>query len=137
MQHHRRKARALAILAAGAMVLASLLVLRHETLVAHVRDRATGAVHHGQALADLHAQGEGGLAPQHLHGLDVEHHPDTGSCPLHQGLAASTILPSAPHLAAAPHVITDTLTVHVAPTPAARAIYRLAPKLSPPARALA
>jgi hypothetical protein len=136
MQHQRRKARALAVLAAGAMVLASLLALRHETLVAHVRDRVTGAVHHAQALAELHEQGQGAHAPQHLHGLDVDHHPDTGSCPLHQGLAATTILPSAPHLAATPHVTTDTVTASNALTPVAQAIYRLAPKTSPPARAL-
>jgi hypothetical protein len=130
----RRTARAIAILAAGAMLLVGLLALRHETLVAHVRDRATGAVRHAQALAELHAQRDDAAAPPHLHGLDVEHR-DTGSCPLRAGLEASTILPSTPPLAAA-HVATTTVTSYIAQTPVARARYRLAPKTSPPALAL-
>lgn len=132
----RLRARAIAILATGAMLLAGLLAMRHETTVAHVRDHATGAVHHAHELAEHHAQELDGT-PAHVHRSDTPAHEEPGGCPLHQGLEASTILPSAPPAIALHHGSLALATALETVTPLTKAVYRLAPKTSPPAPALA
>jgi hypothetical protein len=134
MQHRRPRARAIAILAAGAMLLAGLLAMRHETMVAHVRDHATGAVHHAHELAEHHAQELDGT-PAHVHRSETPAHEESGGCALHQGLESSTILASAPHVVALQQASLSAALETV--TPVAEAVYRLAPKTSPPAHALA
>lgn len=131
----RLRARAIAILATGAMLLAGLLAMRHETMVAHVRDHASGAVHHAHELAEHHAQELDG-APSHVHRSDTPVHEEPGGCLLHQG-EVSTILPSAPPTVALSHASLVAPVVLVTVMPVAEAVYRLAPKTSPPALALA
>lgn len=132
----RLRARAIAILASGAMLLAGLLAMRHQTAVAHVHDQASGAVHHAHELAEHHAQELDG-APAHVHRSDTPVHEEAGGCPLQQGRETPTLLPSAPHTVALHHA---SVAIHVVPDavmPVAEAVFRLAPKTSPPALALA
>jgi hypothetical protein len=115
------------------MLLAGLLAMRHETVVAHVRDHSTGALHHAHELADRH---EDSTTP-HLHGRDVEAHDESSACALLAGIQKSTVLPSTARMVIAqPAVAVDIVTV-VDAMPVVEAVYRLAPKMSPPALALA
>lgn len=128
MQHGRAR-RTLALAAACSILVTGLLALRHETTVAHVREALTGALAHAHALADHHEQS----ATPHLHGRDVEAHPEAGACALLAALDHATILADAPAgLAAAPSAVAlEVPATDAVITP--RALYLLAPKTSPPA----
>lgn len=124
-----RGRRAIALLLAGCVVFAGLAALRHETTVAHVHGALTGELEHAHALADFH---ELSTTP-HLHGRNVETGTDTGACTLLASLDHATILPGSPAAStgAQPAAI---VAIAILPfDPPARALYRLAPKTSPPA----
>jgi hypothetical protein len=110
-------------------VVCGVLATRHEATVAHVRD-AAGAYVHGKALAGHHTG----------HGSDIhgQRHPDAdaGECALlnafHQPASADVTAPAVITTACATHAW------HIAPnaiSAVAVAVYRLAPKTSPPAAA--
>lgn len=119
--------RAIAAATAVWFVLCGVLAARHEATVAHVRD-AAGSYVHGKALAGHH---DGRNCDIHN-----QRHPDAdaGECALltafHQPASASVT---------APAVVTTACTTQERPIgraafPAiAAAVYRLAPKTSPPA----
>jgi hypothetical protein len=111
------------------LVVSSALAAHHEATVAHVRN-AAGAYVHGEALAGHH-QG-------HSSDIHGQRHPgtSTGECALlnafHQPASADVTAPAVVTAACATHVR------HIAPDAAsaiAYAVYRLAPKTSPPAAA--
>ncbi len=121
--------RAVAAATALWLVLCGVLAARHEATVAHVRD-ATGGYVHGKALAGHHAGHD-----SDIHG---QRHPDAdaGECALltafHQPASADVTAPAVVTTACATHVR------HIAPSACsaiAAAVYRLAPKTSPPAAA--
>jgi hypothetical protein len=110
-------------------VVCGVLAARHEATVAHVRDNAGNYVH-GKALAGHH---EGHNSD--IHG-QRDPDADAGECALltafHQPASAKVTAPAVVTTACATHVR------HIAPAtfPAiAAAVYRLAPKTSPPAAA--
>jgi len=124
-----RGRRAIALLLAGCVVLSGLVALRHEASVAHVQDALTGELQHAHALADFHEQS----TTPHLHGRNVETGTETGACELLAALDHATILPTTPAASTAAQ-LTATVAVAILPfDPPARALYRLAPKTSPPA----
>jgi len=111
------------------LVVCGVLAARHEATVAHVRD-AAGSYVHGKALVGHH---DGRSSDIHR-----QRHPDAdaGECALltafHQPASADVTAPAVVTTACATHVR------HIAPVavPAiAAAVYRLAPKTSPPAAA--
>jgi hypothetical protein len=111
------------------LVLCGVLAARHEATVAHVRD-AVGSYVHGKALAGHH---EG-----HNSDIHGQRHPDAdaGECALltafHQPASADVTAPAVVTTARATHVR------HITPAASfaiAAAVYRLAPKTSPPAAA--
>ena len=121
--------RVIAAVTALWLVVGGVLVGHHEATVAHVRD-AVGAYVHGQALvghhdgrhSDIHGQRDAGS--------------DAGPCAL-----LSTFHQPASAEVAAPAVVTTACAISVwqSAPPAiatiAGAVYRLAPKTSPPATA--
>lgn len=124
-----RGRRAFALFLAGCVVFAGLAALRHETSVTHVRGALTGELEHAHALADFH---ELSTTP-HLHGRDVDAHEGEGACALLAALDHATILPDV----AAASAISQPVAVAGIPVfpvaPPSLALYRLAPKTSPPA----
>lgn len=125
----RRGRRALALLLAGCVVLSGLFLLRHQATVAHVHGALSGELEHAHALADYH---ELSTTP-HLHGRDVDAHEETGVCALTAALDNVSIIPGSPADAAdvGPLVVADQAAITL--DPPALALYRLAPKTSPPA----
>ncbi len=105
-----------------------LLAVRHEAHVAHVRDGATGTLHHAHALADVHAQD----ASPHLHGRHVEAHAEIGGCLLHAALDQSTLAPTLHAAARAVFSRAVDVPLETDARVARLARYRLAPKTSPP-----
>lgn len=125
----RRGRRAIALLLAGCVVLSGLAALRHESTVAHVYGALSGELEHAHELADFH---ELSTTP-HLHGRSVDAHGDAGACALLAALDHSTIVSGSPTDSTAPRpaaVTTIPLFAFERPT---LALYRLAPKTSPPA----
>jgi hypothetical protein len=111
------------------LVLCGVLAGRHEATVAHVRDAVGGYVH-GKALIGHHTGHD-----SDIHG---QRHPDAdaGECALltafHQPVSGDVTAPAVVTTASATHVR------HIAPvafSASAAAVYRLAPKTSPPAAA--
>jgi hypothetical protein len=111
------------------LVLCGVLAARHEASVAHVRDRA-GSYVHGKALVGHH--------DGHNSDIHRQRNPDAdaGECALltafHQPASADVTAPAVVTTACATHVR------HLAPVAVpviATAVYRLAPKTSPPAAA--
>jgi hypothetical protein len=124
----RRGRRAIALLLAGCVVLSGLAALRHETAVAHVRGALTHELQHAHELAEFHEQS----TTPHLHGRNVDAHGE-GACALLAALDHATILPGSPAWFS-PTQPAAILAVATLPfDPPARALYRLAPKTSPPA----
>lgn len=124
----RRGRCAIALLLAGCVVFAGLAALRHETTVAHVHGALTGELAHAHALADYH---ELSTTP-HLHDRNVEAGSEVGGCALLAALDHATILPgSSPDSPASLAAALTTMLV-LALEPPALALYRLAPKTSPP-----
>jgi hypothetical protein len=119
--------RGVAAITALCFVVCGVLAMRHEASTAHVRNVAGGYVH-ARTLAGNHAGHDADI-----HG---QRHPDaeTGDCALlttfHQA-ASAHITPPALIAAAATVTIPD--LVRRATAPGAAAVYRLAPKTSPPA----
>ena len=123
------RSRVIAAATALWLVVCGVLAARHEASVAHVRD-AAGAYVHGKALVGHH-QGHN----SDIHG---QRHPDAdaGECALlnafHQPASADVT---------APAVVTTACATQVwginpdAVSAIAVAVYRLAPKTSPPAAA--
>ena len=111
------------------LVLCGVLAARHEATVAHVRDAAGGYVH-GKALVGHH---DGRNSDIHS-----QRHPDAdaGECALltafHQPASADVTAPAVVTTACATHV---RHIASVALVASAAAVYRLAPKTSPPAAA--
>jgi hypothetical protein len=109
------------------LIVSAVLAAHHEATVVHIRN-AAGAYVHGQALAGHH---QGPISD--IHG---QRHPgaDAGECALlnafHQPASADVT---------APAVVTTACAIHVrhivpdADSAIAFAVYRLAPKTSPPA----
>ncbi len=119
---------AIALLLATCVLLSGVFLLRHETAVAHVRGALTGDLQHAHELAEFH---ELSTTP-HLHGRNVDAHGE-GACALLAALDHATIVPAAPAGATAPQPATI-FAVEIRPFDAPpRALYRLAPKTSPPA----
>jgi hypothetical protein len=108
------------------LVLCSVLAAHHEASVAHVRD-AAGRYVHGKALAGHH-QG-------HSSDIHGQRNPDAdaGECALltafHQPASADVTAPAGVTTARATHVRP---IASVARSAIATAVYRLAPKTSPP-----
>jgi hypothetical protein len=109
------------------LVLCGVLAARHEATVAHVRDAAGGYVH-GKALAGHH--------DGHSSDIHGQRHPDAdaGECALltafHQpasaGVTALAVVPTARATYVRPIAPAASFAI-------AAAVYRLAPKTSPPA----
>jgi hypothetical protein len=119
--------RGVAAITALWFVVCGVLAMQHEASTVHVRDRAGGFVHastltghHAGNVSDIHGQ------------RDPE--ADTGDCALlttfHQAASAHT---SAPVMVAVSVAVTAHNTPRRATTSRATAVYRLAPKTSPPA----
>jgi hypothetical protein len=118
-------------LAAGVLfVVCGLLGQHHEATVVHVRDARTGALVHGEQVVGHHDQGVG----SDIHAEDGPGDSDAAPCAiaaaLHQPSASveALLAPTAPSCEA---VAARSIAVR-APPPRA-AVYRLAPKTSPPA----
>jgi len=119
--------RAIAAVTAVWLVACSVLAAHHEATVAHVRDSAGGYVH-GKLLAGPHAG--------HQSDVHGQRNPDadSGDCALltafHQAASAHVTPPAVVTTARASHVqeLSRATTLAVA-----GAVYRLAPKTSPPA----
>ena len=111
------------------LIVCGLLAARHEATVAHVRDGAGGYMH-ARGLTGHH-QGNN----SDIHG---QRNPDAdaGECALltafHQAASAHVTPPAVVATACATDVQD---LVRAAPLRAAAAVYRLAPKTSPPAAA--
>jgi hypothetical protein len=111
------------------LVVSGVLAMRHEAAVGHVRDRAGAYIHAGAVV------GHRAASNSHVH---ADHHPggDTGDCALltafHQAVSGHVTSPPALTAARAIRVqaCPDAATFAVAV-----AIYRLAPKTSPPVAA--
>jgi hypothetical protein len=121
--------RGVAAITALWLVLSGVLAMQHEASTLHIRDRAGGFVH--AALLTGHHTG----SDSDIHG-QRDPDADTGDCALlttfHQAASAET---SAPVLVV---VSGTTHTLHVPRRVAASratAVYRLAPKTSPPTAA--
>ena len=125
----RRGRRAIALLLAACVVLSGLAALSHETTVAHVHGAVSGELEHAHELADFH---ELSTTP-HLHGRSVEAHGDAGACSLLAALDHATIVPAAAGGVTIAPPAAATTTPKFAFEPPALALYRLAPKTSPPA----
>jgi hypothetical protein len=116
-----------AAITALCFVVCGVLAMRHEASTAHVRDLAGGYAH-ARTLAGNHAGHD-----SDIHG---QRNPDgeTGDCALlttfHQAASAHIAAPAL--IVAVATVTTDDLARH-ATAPGATAVYRLAPKTSPPA----
>lgn len=123
--------RTIALVLAGCVVFAGLAALRHETTVAHVHAAVSGALEHAHALADFHVLS----TTPHLHGRNVETGTETGECTLLAALAHATIVPDSLVASAIARWVAVVGLAAVAFEPPARAVYRLAPKTSPPATA--
>jgi hypothetical protein len=123
----QERPRGVAAITALLFVACGVLAMQHEASTVHVRDRAGGYVHASEVIghhaghhADIHAQ--------------RDPHADTGECALltafHQAASAHTV---APALVA----VSGPIQPHDLPPGAsaagANAVYRLAPKTSPPA----
>jgi len=121
--------RAAALFVAGALVLAHLAALRHETSVAHVRDALTGLVSHAHALSEHHEA----TAASDMHGRDADHGADLEDCAIIAGLEQVSIVPTAliAIIARAPLSQTPIARVATAPPPPTPLLL-LAPKTSPP-----
>jgi hypothetical protein len=120
--------RGVAAITALWFVVCGVLALQHEASTVHVRDRAGGYVH-ASTLAGHHHAGNN----SDIHGQrDPE--ADTGDCALltafHQAASAAT---RAPALVVVSGALDTRDPPHGATTRGATAIYRLAPKTSPPA----
>jgi hypothetical protein len=121
------RARGVAAITALWLVVCGVLAMRHEASTAHVRDDAGGYVH-ARTLAGNHAGHD-----SDIHG---QHNPDaeTGDCALlttfHQAASAHV---AAPVLVATTASVTTADLARRATAPGATAVYRLAPKTSPPA----
>lgn len=119
--------RGVAAITALLFVVCSVLAMRHEASVAHARTEA-GGYRHVQELVSQH------------HGVDSDIHAprdpesDRGDCALltafHQPVTASLAAPALV-LATVAQTTVDAVAPSVAPV--ALAVYRLAPKTSPPA----
>jgi len=107
--------RAAALFVAGALVLAHLAALRHETSVAHVRDALTGLVSHAHALSEHHEA----TAASDMHGRDADHGADLEDCAIIAGLERAPVSQTP---------IARVATAPPPPTP----LLLLAPKTSPP-----
>jgi hypothetical protein len=108
-------------------VVCGMLAMRHEASTPHVRDRA-GAFVHASALSGHHTGHHSDIHGERVPGAD------TGECALltasHQSASADV---SVPVVVAAVHVRgSHTSTQNDAPS-VGSAVYRLAPKTSPPA----
>jgi hypothetical protein len=120
------RSRSVAALTALLFVMGGLLSARHEAATTHVRDRA-GAFLHAGALTGTHTGHDADIHGQR------DPHSDTAECALltasHQPASAAIASPALTSTA-------RTATAHAAPraaaTHAARDVYRLAPKTSPP-----
>lgn len=119
--------RAIAAATALWLVLCGVLAARHEATVAHVRDAAGGYVH-GKALVGHHAGHQSDIHGQRQPDADA------GECALltafHQPASADVMAPAVVTTARATHVRHTTPSASLA---IAAAVYRLAPKTSPPA----
>lgn len=125
----RRGRRAIALLLAGCVVLSGLVLLSHQTTVAHVHGAVSGELEHAHALADYH---ELSTTP-HLHGRDVDAHAESGVCGLIAALDHASIIASSFGAATAVQpAMVASLPAFTLDAPA-HALYRLAPKTSPPA----
>ena len=124
----RRGRGAIALLLASCVVLSGLFLLRHQATVAHVHGALSGALEHAHALADHH---ELSTTP-HLHGREVDAHGELGVCALIAALDHAVILASTPTAATATQPVAVATGPSVALDSPARALYRLAPKTSPP-----
>lgn len=122
-------ARSLSILTAACLLLGGLFALRHETSVAHVRGALSGELEHAHALAEHHTHD----AVPHLHGRDVEDHGEGGACALLAALDHSTILADSVTTEVSAQPTAVLAVARLALEPSAFALYRLAPKTSPPA----
>lgn len=125
----RRGRRAIALLLAGCVVLSGLVLLNHQTTVAHVHGALSGELEHAHALADYH---ELSTTP-HLHGRDVDAHAEAGVCGLLAALDHATILAGSLGDATATQPASGAALPAFTLDPPALALYRLAPKTSPPA----
>ncbi|HEX3761361.1 MAG TPA: hypothetical protein VHW23_21845 [Kofleriaceae bacterium] len=111
------------------LVLCGILASHHEASVAHLRD-AAGAYVHGKALAGHH--------DGHSSDIHGQRHPDAdaGECALlttyHQPASADVTAPAVLVTACTTH---ERHVVPVTILAIAAAVYRLAPKTSPPAAA--
>jgi hypothetical protein len=116
----------LAAITAAWLVVSGVLAMHHEAAVGHVRDRA-GAYLHATTVAGHHA-GSGA----DIHG-DRKRTADVGDCALltalHQAASAQVAAPALIIAARATHV---PRAPEAATREAATAVYRLAPKTSPP-----
>jgi hypothetical protein len=120
------RVRVIAAATAVWLVVGGVLAARHEATVAHVRDAVGGYVH-GKALAGHHSGHESDIHGQRRPDADA------GACSLltafHQPVSASVTIPAVVITEGAAHVR------EIAPAPVlatATAVYRLAPKTSPP-----
>jgi len=127
----RRGRRSISLPLSVCFVFSGLAAVRHETTVAHVRGALTGELHHAHELADYH---ELSTTP-HLHGRDVDAHAEASVCSLLAALDHSTIVTGSPCHDAAPQATVAVAQLAAPPPPLAHALYRLAPKTSPPALA--
>jgi hypothetical protein len=113
------------------LVACGVLASRHEADVAHVRDLRTGAVVHAAHLSEQHDAARS----SDFH-RQSEPDADHGACALwvasHQAATTTVARPAiAPAIRSAAFVV----PLGARGTAAARGVYRLAPKTSPPARA--
>jgi hypothetical protein len=122
----RAGARVIAAVTALWLVVGGVLAAHHEATVRHVRDAAGGYVH-GAALAGHHTGHD-----SDIHG---QRNPDadTGDCALltalHQPAAGAA---GAPVVALAARTVRAAAPPHAVAFGSASALYRLAPKTSPP-----
>jgi hypothetical protein len=121
--------RAIAAITGLWLVAFGVLGARHEASVAHYTDARTGEVFHAAAsgCADRSAD-----APTHAHAADssADHDGCALAAVLHQAIRPDVAVPALAH--ALEPVVADRRTERLAALP--RALYRLAPKTSPPSR---
>ncbi len=125
MRLHMRSRRVAAITALW-LVMCGVLAMRHEASTAHVVGR-TGLFVHGKALIGAHTGHDSDVHSQR------NPEADAGECAVltasHQAACAEI---AAPHTVAAAATIESQSAPRVALAPTATAVYRLAPKTSPP-----
>jgi hypothetical protein len=117
--------RAVAIATALALVCVGLFARHHAAEAAHAREHS-GQIVHAQELADHHVVG----ANAHLH--ESANHDHAGNCSLLAVLHAPLLETRAVAIAFAAAQATAVLAPIAAPSCAAIAGYRIAPKTSPP-----